>query len=145
MILTNTDKNKKVLGVFWAGEFGHLVMNVIPRINALRKERPDTHIIFASFEGDHIYFRDNNGDWTIDEYIAFPWWACDRGCHEVKGGLTADAKTALQYLKAYNGEVWETNKWTLKDYTAEFKDKSVIAYPFKDILGDESKIGDGNH
>jgi len=32
MILTNTDKNKKVLGVFWAGEFGHLVMNVIPKM-----------------------------------------------------------------------------------------------------------------
>lgn len=138
------NKDKDVLGIFWVGEFGHLMMNIIPRINRIRKERPDIRIVLASFEGDYIYFKDNTGKPTIDEYIPIRWWPSDRGCHQVKSELTGDAQSALRCLESMSTELWDTHNWTLKRYSQEFKDKSVIAYPFKDIIK-EKKIADGNH
>ncbi len=158
MLLTKSyARKKRLIAIFWAGEFGHLIMNVVPRVNKIRQENPDAHILFSSFEGDHIYFRDSDGSWTIDEYLAFPWWACDRGCHEVKSTLTPEAQAAKDQIRekadyTYEGSrIWDeviwmdTPSWTLAQYTEEFKNKPVIAYPFKDILGDEPKIADGNH
>ena len=137
-------RHKKTLGIFWVGEFGHLIMNVIPRINKIRLERPDWHIIIASFDGDHIYFRDNKSDWTIDEYIPIEWWPSDRGCHQVKSKLTGDAKNAIIALEGLCDEIWLTHNWTLKDYSKEFKEKPIIAYPFKDIIK-EDRIDDEPH
>ena len=151
MLLTKSYADKKrIIAIFWAGEFGHLIMNVIPRVNKIRQENPDAHILFSSFEGDHIYFRDSDGSYTIDEYISFPWWACDRGCHEVKSELTHEAQKALDYCRAecahYDDFVMmNTPVMTLADYSAEFKGSPVIAYPFGACLGDEAKIADGKH
>ena len=129
-----TEREGPSIGVYWAGEFGHLIMNVLPRMNAVRKEFPDHRIIFASYIDDYIYFRDNNKEWTIDEYIGFDWWPVDRGCHMVKGPLTEQAQSAYALLVERSDQFANTTALSLEDFTNEFKKKDRIAYPFKNII-----------
>ncbi len=132
-----TEHEGPTLGIFWAGEFGHLIMNVLPRINAIRQEYPDRRIIVASYTDDHIYFRNNRKEWTIDEYIAFDWWSVDRGCHEVKGEFTEQAKQAFKLLKERSDIFVDTSSINLAQYTSEFKNKPRIAFPFKNTINVE--------
>ena len=147
-----TDKpTKDVLCILWLGEFGHLLMNTLPRINKIRLERPNTHIIVASYEEDMIYFRDNKGDWTIDEYWGIPWWATDRGCHECKGEWPDFAKelqsqvSSLSFKSNKPHEVIDTTKMSLAGWTAEFKKKPRIAYPLNTLTFNEAPIDYGRY
>lgn len=131
-----TEKKDGLICILWGGEFGHLLMNVMPRVNAMRLEKPNHHIIFASYEGDDIYFVDNEGKSTIDEYWSFPWWPTDRGCHEVKGNRPKVFETILNQFseraKDYpEFEMYDTTRYDLAQFTMHFKNKNRIAYPFK--------------
>jgi len=111
----------------------------------MRKEFPNHRIIFAGYKDDYLYFRDNNGDWTIDEYISFDWWPIDRGCHEIKGPLTDEAIAAFAQLKERSEVYMDTTAITLKEYSDEFKAKSILAYPFKNIVSKDRKIDNHPH
>lgn len=141
-VLTNKPIDAKCIRILWLGEFGHLLMNVLPRVNKMRLEHPDAHITFASYEDDMIYFRDGDGRWTIDAYWSIPWWPTDRGCHECKGVWTPEAK-ALQRainIPAFNTTIYDTTRMTLAGWTAEFKQKPRIAYPLKYIVQEEPML-----
>jgi len=148
--ILNDKKYDSTLYILWLGEFGHLLMNVLPRVNKLRLEYPQSKIVFAGYEEDMIYFRDNKGEWTVDEYWGIPWWPTDRGCHECKGQWPDYAIELKEWIDArvfdknspmsYNTKVIDTTTMTLAEWTAEFKKKPRIAYPLKNIVSEEPKL-----
>ena len=150
-VLTSEKKQADgLICILWAGEFGHLIMNVMPRVNAMRIEYPNHHIIFASYEGDDIYFSDNNREPTIDEYWAFPWWATDRGCQEVKGNHPKFFTDVLhefdEVAKDYSDAlIYDTTKYSLSQFTEHFKNKNRIAYPLKDTFNHKEFFDTEDH
>jgi hypothetical protein len=150
IILTDKDRksSEKQLLVLWCGEFGHLLMFVLPKINAIRKENPNLHITFASFEDDYIYFRDNNANWTIDEYWAFPRWPANRGCHECQGGdpheyMFQTRQRVDQLLKQYGHKkvvLLDTPRFSLNQYANTFKQNPRIFYAMKNFVKNEEPI-----
>jgi hypothetical protein len=138
-ILTDKEPGGKEIRIMWLGEFGHLLMNVLPRVNKMRLENPNARIVFAGYEDDMIYFKDDKGNWTIDEYWGVPWWPTDRGCHECKGVWPSHI-LALQReinVPAFNTTILDTTKMTLAGWSAEFKQKPRIAYPLKYIVQED--------
>jgi hypothetical protein len=125
-------------------------MNTLPRVNGIRKEHPNAKIIFAGYEDDYIYFRDNDGNWTIDEYWGFEWWPTDRGVHLAKGFIpdyVQKLRVKFNSRTPRDGKSYfiDSSVLNLDMYSREFKANLRFFYPFKNIVTKEDKIADGNH
>jgi len=66
-----TDKTSIIFVGPYVGSWGHLFHFHIPIVNRLREENPDAFIVSAGYIGDDFYYRDENGDHTIDAYLAY--------------------------------------------------------------------------
>jgi hypothetical protein len=128
-------------------------MFVLPKINAIRKEHPNIHITFASFVDDYIYFKDNDGNWTIDEYWAFDRWPAERGCHECKGGDPNDnmlhtRQRVDKLLKEFghkNITLLDSPRFSLQQYANTFKQNPRIFYAMKNFVKDEEPVDNDNY
>ncbi len=89
----------------YTGSWGHLFHFHLPIVNRLREENPDAFIVSAGYIGDDFYYRDSDGNHTIDAYLAYPTNPDIRRVYGVGQGQSDEIKQARDNVEQQFGRI----------------------------------------